>query len=365
MVIDAGLTVSDVDDTTLASATVSVKENFLSQEDVLAVTHENPAELGNITANYNSNTGVLTLTSANATATVEQWQAALRSVTYTNGSDTPTTGQKTIEFQVNDGETNSTTATKTVVVSNVITVPGAPTNVQAVAGDTQATVQFEAPASDGGASITEYTVTSSGGQTASGSVSPIIVTGLTNGTEYTFTVKAKSSKGEGDASNPSNSVTPFKNSAISSTTAEFDKEVSSQTDISITMTLNGNTLKSIQNGTTSLAKGTDYTVSDDTVTIWKQYLAKCEEGTIELKFQFTLGDPQTLSIVIRDSTIPTYHVSVNGGIGDGNYAEDTAVEIKADAAPKGHVFKNWTSNDDIVFADANSATPLLLCQHKP
>lgn len=88
-------------------------------------------------------------------------------------------------------------------------IPGAPTIGTATAGDRQASVSFTAPASNGGASITGYTVTSSpGGFTGSGSSSPIAVTGLTNGTAYTFTVTATNSAGTGAASAASNSVTP-------------------------------------------------------------------------------------------------------------------------------------------------------------
>jgi uncharacterized repeat protein (TIGR03803 family) len=87
--------------------------------------------------------------------------------------------------------------------------PGAPTGVKAKAGNARATVTFTPPASDGGAPITSYTVISKpGGIAKRGSASPITVKGLTNGTAYTFTVKAKNSSGLGPASSPSNSVTP-------------------------------------------------------------------------------------------------------------------------------------------------------------
>ena len=91
----------------------------------------------------------------------------------------------------------------------LLTVPGAPTSVTAVDGNTQATISFTAPVDNGGATITGYTVTSSpGNKTGTGSTSPIIVTGLTNGTAYTFTVKASNSVGSSVASTASNSVTP-------------------------------------------------------------------------------------------------------------------------------------------------------------
>ncbi|MDR3095196.1 MAG: InlB B-repeat-containing protein [Bacteroidales bacterium] len=90
-----------------------------------------------------------------------------------------------------------------------VTVPGAPTAVTATAGDGQATVSFTAPADNGGAAITGYTVTSSPGDiTATGAASPITVTGLTNGTAYTFTVTAINSVGTGLASASSNAITP-------------------------------------------------------------------------------------------------------------------------------------------------------------
>jgi hypothetical protein len=89
------------------------------------------------------------------------------------------------------------------------TVPGAPTNVIATAGNAQATVSFSPPASDGGSPITSYTVTStSGNLTATGGSSPITLTGLTNGTPYTFTVHATNVVGPGTESSASNSVTP-------------------------------------------------------------------------------------------------------------------------------------------------------------
>jgi hypothetical protein len=88
------------------------------------------------------------------------------------------------------------------------TVPDAPTSVVAAAGNTNALISFSTP-SNGGSPITEYTVTSSpGDHTATGSSSPITVTGLTNGTDYTFTVTATNDVGTSNPSSASNSITP-------------------------------------------------------------------------------------------------------------------------------------------------------------
>jgi hypothetical protein len=99
------------------------------------------------------------------------------------------------------------TVTQPFVVNGVI--PSAPIIGTATAGDTQATVTFSPPLSNGGSPITGYTATSSpGGIVSTGAGSPLTVAGLTNGTAYTFTVVATNANGNGPASAPSNSVTP-------------------------------------------------------------------------------------------------------------------------------------------------------------
>ncbi len=121
-VIDSGLTLSDPDNSTLSSATVSITGNFQPGADVLIFVNDG-STMGNITASYDAGTGVLTLTSAGATATLAQWQAALRSVTYSNSSDAPGTANRTISFIANDGQDDSTAATRTVSVTAVNDAP--------------------------------------------------------------------------------------------------------------------------------------------------------------------------------------------------------------------------------------------------
>ncbi len=91
----------------------------------------------------------------------------------------------------------------------VVTVAGAPTIGTATAVTySSASVTFTPPASNGGAAITSYTVTSSPGSlTGSGASSPITVSGLTGSTAYTFTVTAINSIGTSSASSASNSIT--------------------------------------------------------------------------------------------------------------------------------------------------------------
>lgn len=90
------------------------------------------------------------------------------------------------------------------------TTPGAPTAVTATARNTSALVSWTAPSANGRSPITGYTVTASpGGATATTSGSTTgLVSGLTNGTAYTFSVVATNAVGNGPASTPSASVSP-------------------------------------------------------------------------------------------------------------------------------------------------------------
>ena len=90
----------------------------------------------------------------------------------------------------------------------VSTRPDTATAVTGVAGDAQVTVSWSAPASNGGAEITNYTVTSSAGQTCSTATLTCVVTGLTNGTAYTFRVVATNTVGNSPSSAASGSITP-------------------------------------------------------------------------------------------------------------------------------------------------------------
>lgn len=98
------------------------------------------------------------------------------------------------------------------VYSALATAPDAPADVHAVGHDGSAEVSFAAPIQNGGSEITGYKVTAwANGEavaTAEGTDSPITVTGLTNGTAYTFTVIARNATWESASSAPSNEVIP-------------------------------------------------------------------------------------------------------------------------------------------------------------
>jgi len=105
---------------------------------------------------------------------------------------------------------DSNIASVTVSAPTVPSTPSAPTAslVFNVIGQV-ASVAFTPPSANGSA-ITSYTVTSSpGGFTGTGATSPIVISGLTNGQAYTFTVTATNGVGVSSSSPSSNSVTPI------------------------------------------------------------------------------------------------------------------------------------------------------------
>ncbi|HWK95691.1 MAG TPA: FecR domain-containing protein, partial [Pseudolabrys sp.] len=117
-IINASLTISDVDSATLSGATVKIAGNFVSGEDVLSFTTQ-----GGITGVYNAATGVLTLS---GTASLADYQAVLRSVTYENTSESPSGLPRSIEFQVNDGAAEHAASNVVAVTVNVTPVNDAP-----------------------------------------------------------------------------------------------------------------------------------------------------------------------------------------------------------------------------------------------
>ena len=92
---------------------------------------------------------------------------------------------------------------------NPLKNPDAPTIGTATGGNASASVTFTAPSDVGGGAITGYSVVSTpGGLVGTGASSPVTVSGLTNGTAYTFKVWATNAYGPSGLSAASNSVTP-------------------------------------------------------------------------------------------------------------------------------------------------------------
>ncbi|HEY1090500.1 MAG TPA: hypothetical protein VGE47_05360, partial [Burkholderiaceae bacterium] len=113
--IDSGLTLSDADHANLSGATVAISANYANGQDVLAFTNQN-----GITGSWDAATGTLTLSGS---ATLAQYHAALRSVTYVNTSDNPSTATRTLSFTATDGTSTSAVASRNVSVTAVNDAP--------------------------------------------------------------------------------------------------------------------------------------------------------------------------------------------------------------------------------------------------
>ena len=116
-VINAAITITDVDHSTLADAKIGIT-NYVAGKDLLTFTANSNA--GDITGSFNNSTGVLTLTSASGTATLAQWQNALRAVSYSNNSSAPVGGVRSVTFVVHDGSDPSNVITSTINVTDVL-----------------------------------------------------------------------------------------------------------------------------------------------------------------------------------------------------------------------------------------------------
>jgi len=169
--------------------------------------------------------------------------------TTVNGSP-PATGVKVV------GLTGGTSYTFTVTAANAngpgpvsehsnavtptgTTPPSAPTGVTAAAATSQALVSWSEPASNGGSPIIGYTVTPYIGSSAQtpvhvgASATSTTVTGLSNGTSYTFTVAASNENGEGSPSAASGTVVPQNTIFDFATPATLDSGETSSTEVGV------------------------------------------------------------------------------------------------------------------------------------
>ena len=105
-------------------------------------------------------------------------------------------------------------------------------------------------------------------------------------------------------------VVVYSDSAVSPTDATFDLKTGNGRDIAFTLDTNSNTFRELRNGNAVLTRGTDYTVSENTVTVLKDYFARFGAGSVQsLTFVFdplgvsgTDAVTATASVTITDST---------------------------------------------------------------
>ncbi|MCL2062493.1 MAG: fibronectin type III domain-containing protein [Firmicutes bacterium] len=119
--------------------------------------------------------------------------------------------------------------------TDTTTVPSAPTSFTAVAGDAQAVLSWAAPASNGGSEITKYQVTHSDTWVDVSSGTTHTFTGLTNGNQYEFKVRAVNSKGAGEAAvTHATPLKPIQQAAFTGVTANGEAWVEDTTILTLT-----------------------------------------------------------------------------------------------------------------------------------
>ena len=182
--------------------------------------------------------------------------------------------------------------------------PGAPTATTATAGNAKVVVGFSAPSANGGSAIIDYTITAiPGGISTTSSSSPVVLSGLTNGTAYTFSVKANNANGAGIAAQTT-SVTPHATNNIISVSGSGNISSQSLTAVSDVVVDNGAELNI--NATTSInsitvAPGSKLTLSENqTLTLNSLVLQSNSSGTA------TLVDNNTTSAQALSATVEQY-----------------------------------------------------------
>ena len=139
--VDDGIAIADVDDDELEGAEVRIASGFEAGDDLVFV------DQNGISGTYNPGTGVLTLS---GTATVADYETALRSIAFSGTSDAPATS-KSVEFTVNDGDDDSAAAARSIDVTPVNDAPSVSTSSGSTAyteGDSATTVDGDVAIAD-------------------------------------------------------------------------------------------------------------------------------------------------------------------------------------------------------------------------
>jgi hypothetical protein len=156
--------------------------------------------------------------------------------------------------------------------------PGAPAVSAVNAGDSEASVVFTAGTS-GGSTITNYEYSTNGGsswvaRSPAATSSPLVITGLTNGTSYSVRIRAVNSEGSGTASSAT-SITPIGTPEAPTITALTPGE----TNISIAFDANGTGGAAISNYQYSLNGGSTWVTRSPVSTVSPLNITGLTAGT--------------------------------------------------------------------------------------
>ncbi len=171
--IDATLTVTDSDSTTMSGATAVISGGFVTG-DRLNFTSQN-----GISATWNAGTQTLTLT---GTASVANYQAALRSITFDSTSHDPGNGTRTVTWRIDDGAAQNHQSNQPTSTVSVTPVNDAPTLTTTAATSPTYT--------EGGSAVSLFSGTAASTVEAGQKLTQITLTvsGLQDGSHETLTI---------------------------------------------------------------------------------------------------------------------------------------------------------------------------------
>ncbi|MEK4042075.1 glycosyl hydrolase [Paenibacillus sp. FSL H8-0048] len=121
---------------------------------------------------------------------------------------------------------------------------------------------------------------------------------------------------------------PHPGATITPSMVEFDKAPAHQTDQTVTMNLNGNTLTALRSGTNVLTENQDYTINGNTLLLTKAFLATLPVGEHSIILDFNQGQDPVLKVKVTDTT-PGAAISPDHAVFDraANLAQDISVAL--------------------------------------
>ena len=271
----------------------------------------------------------------------------------TNGTSALANGT-TYSVQIRGVNSAGTGNASLTTTATPVTVPTAPLSVVATPGNSSIALNWNAPASNGGASVTDYEVeySSNGGSTwfsfinGTSAATSASITSLTNGTSYTFRVSAVNSVGMGVASVWTTSVAPRTvpssptgltlvagAGSVSASWTAASSGGSTITDYVVEYSTDGNSWTTFNDGLstststtiTGLTNGTAYYVRVCAVNVAGSSAAVVSGSTATPKttpsapsISAITADNQSLSVAFTSgatggSAITSYQYSINGG----------------------------------------------------
>lgn len=167
-----------------------------------------------------------------------------------------------------------------------------------------------------------------------------------------FSVYAKLTDGAGNvAIINSQGTVVYTDSTQNTTDISFTKK--STADVSAAVNLNGNTIQSVKNGAAALISGTDYTVSDDTVTFKAAYLDSLAVGTYSLTVSYNpMGESYTAGTNNQAPADTALTLTVKGRDLSGGTGSDAAADVTI--APAGMVYSGSAFTPDVTVNDGST-----------